>query len=124
MKTHQHDDKELYGWCDLLDTDEWHMFSKDPLDDDKRDRFLDRMTYRLGNQETLDIATSPGFESAVVNSDPPYAISYKSLSTDVGEVIKSRRKVDPRHYNAFDLLPQKRPTSSFQRRFRSNQIQP
>jgi hypothetical protein len=35
LKTHQHDDKELYGWCDLLDTDKWHMFSKDPLDDDK-----------------------------------------------------------------------------------------
>ena len=68
MKTHQHDDKELYGWCDLLDTDEWHMFSKDPLDDDKRARFFDRMTYRLGNQATLNIASSPGFESAVVNS--------------------------------------------------------
>jgi len=63
------------------------------------------MTYRLGNQATLDIASSPGFESAVINSYPPYAISYKSLSTDVGEVIKSRQKVDPRHYNAFDLLP-------------------
>jgi hypothetical protein len=48
---------------------------------------------------------SPGFESALVNSYPPYAISYKSMSIDVGDVIKSRRKVDPRHYNAFDLLP-------------------
>ena len=35
MKTHQNDDKELYGWCDLLDTDEWHIISKDPLDDNK-----------------------------------------------------------------------------------------
>ena len=31
MKTHQNDDKELYGWCDLLDTDEWHMLVKTPL---------------------------------------------------------------------------------------------
>ena len=29
----------------------------------------------------------------------------KALSIDVGEVTKSRRKVDPRHYNAFNLLP-------------------
>ena len=35
MKTHQNDNKELYGWCDLLDMDGWHMFSKDPLDDNK-----------------------------------------------------------------------------------------
>jgi hypothetical protein len=27
------------------------------------------------------------------------------MSIDVDEVIKSRRKVDPRHYNAFDFLP-------------------
>ncbi len=57
----------------------------------------------MSNQAILN--TSPGFESAVVNSYPPYAISYKSMSIDVGEVKKSRQKVDPRHYNAFDLLP-------------------
>ena len=89
MKTHQNDDRELYGWCDLLDTDEWHMFSKDPLDDNKQACFLDRMTQRLSNQAILNI-NSPGFESAVVNSYPPYAISYKSISIDVGKVIKSR----------------------------------
>jgi hypothetical protein len=101
MKTHQYDDKELYGWCDLLDTDEWHIFSKDPLDDDKRARFLDRMTCRssVTNAAILNVC-SPEFESAVVNSYPPYGISYKSMSIDVGDIIKSRRKVDPRH-----LLP-------------------
>jgi hypothetical protein len=41
----------------------------------------------------------------MVNPYPPYAISYKSMSIDVGEVIIVRRKVDPRHYNAFDLMP-------------------
>ncbi len=41
----------------------------------------------------------------MVNPYPPYATSYKSVSIDVGEVTKSRRKVDPRHCNAFDLLP-------------------
>ena len=104
MKSHKNDDKEVYGWCDLLDTDEWHIFSKDPLDDNKRARFLDKMTYRSSDYAILDI-NSPGFESALVNSYPPYGISYKSMSIDVGDVIKSRRKVDPRHYNAFDLLP-------------------
>ena len=62
------------------------------------------MTNRLSDQAVLNI-NSPGFESDAVNSYPPYAISYKSMSIDVGEVVKSRRKVDPRHYNAFDLLP-------------------
>ena len=59
----------------------------------------------MGKQDLLDITTSPDFESALVNTYPPYAISYKSMSIDVGKVEKSRRKVDPRHYNAFDLLP-------------------
>jgi hypothetical protein len=49
MSTHQNDDKELYGWCDLLYMDDWHTFSKDSLDDNKQARFLDRMTYRLSN---------------------------------------------------------------------------
>ncbi len=35
MRAHNNDDKEIYGWCDLLDTNEWHMFSKDPLDGSK-----------------------------------------------------------------------------------------
>ena len=35
MHANGHDDKELYGWCYLLDTDEWHAFSRDPLDDNK-----------------------------------------------------------------------------------------
>ncbi len=57
----------------------------------------------MNNQAMLN--TSPDFQSAVVNSYPPYAISYKSMLIDVGEVIKSRQKVDLCHYNAFDLLP-------------------
>ena len=104
MRAHQNDDKEIYGWCDLLDTDEWHTFSKDPLDDNKQACFLDRMTNRLSEKAELNI-NSPGFESDVVSSYPHYDISYKSMSIDVGEVEKSRQKVDPRHYNAFDLLP-------------------
>ena len=64
------------------------------------------MMYRSSDYAILDI-NPPGLESAMVNSYPPYAISYKSMSIDVGDVIKSRRKVDPRHYNAFDLLPRK-----------------
>ncbi len=64
MRANGYNDKELYGWCDLLDTDEWHAFSRDPLDDNKQAHFLDRMTYRLGKQDILDITTSPDFESA------------------------------------------------------------
>jgi len=96
MKSHKNDDKGVYGWSDLLDTDKWHIFSKDPLDDNKRARFLDKMTYRLSvTNNALLYVNTPEFELAVVNSYPPYGISYKSMSIDVGDVIKSRRKVDP-----------------------------
>ena len=62
------------------------------------------MTNRLSDKGVSNI-NSLGFESDVVNSYPPYAISYKSMTINVGKVVKSRREVDPRHYNAFDLLP-------------------
>jgi hypothetical protein len=86
MHANGYDEKESYGWCDLLDKDEWHAFSRDPLDDNKRAHFLDRMTYRLNKQDLLNITTSPDFESALVNAYPPYAISCKSMSINVGEV--------------------------------------
>jgi hypothetical protein len=35
MRANGYNDKESYGWCDLLDTDEWHAFIRDPLDDNK-----------------------------------------------------------------------------------------
>jgi len=64
------------------------------------------MTYRSSEtNNTLLNVNAPELELADVNSYPPFGISYKSMSIDVGDVIKSRRKVDPRHYNAFDLLP-------------------
>jgi hypothetical protein len=93
MCANGYNDKDVYGWCDLLETDEWHGFSRDPLNDNKRAHFLDRMTYRLDDQEILN--TSLDFESALVNANPPYAISYKSMLIDVREVKKSRQKVDP-----------------------------
>ena len=105
MCLHCYDNQDLYGWCDLIGK-EWHMFSKDPLDDATRAQFLDMMTYRLNHQAILNInSPSPDFQSALVNLYPPYAISYKSILSNVGEVIKGRRMVDPQHYSAFDLIP-------------------
>ncbi len=57
---------------------------------------MDRIT------RPLTIDTSP---EAIWNPYPPYAISYKSMTVDVGQAIKGERKLDPRHYNAFDLIP-------------------
>ncbi len=84
MREHGYNYKDVYEWCDLLDTDEWHAFSRDPLNDTKRACFLDRMTYRLDDREILD--TPPDFESALVNAYPPYASSYNSMSIDVRKV--------------------------------------
>ena len=68
MRANGYNDKELYGWCDLLDTDEWHAFSRDPLNDTKRANFLDRMTYRLGKEDLSDADKTPESESGAVNS--------------------------------------------------------
>ena len=51
MREHENNDKAAYGWCDLLDKEEWHEFIRDPLNDTKRAHFLDRMTYRLDKED-------------------------------------------------------------------------
>jgi hypothetical protein len=58
-------------------------------------KFLDRLTEYKED-------TSP---EAIRNPYPPYAISFKSMTLDVGTVIKGERRLDPRHYNAYDLIP-------------------
>ncbi len=60
-------------------------------------KFLDRLTA----PKTID--KSP---KAIRNPYPPYAISYKSMTVDVGQAVKGERKLDPWHYNTFDLIPQ------------------
>ncbi len=55
-------------------------------------------------QRFLD--TSPEIQAAIVDPYPPYAVSYKSMTVDVGEVVKGYRKLDLCHYNNFDLIPQ------------------
>jgi hypothetical protein len=61
-------------------------------------KFLDRLT------TPQKIGTSP---KAIRNPYSPYAISYKSMTIDVGQAVKGERQLDPwhYHYNAFDLIP-------------------
>ncbi len=40
-----------------------------------------------------------------INKYPPYAIQWEGMTTDVGLIIKSVRRVDGRHYNGFLMLP-------------------
>ena len=65
MREHGNNDKAAYGWCDLLDKEEWHEFIRDPLNDTKRAHFLDRMTYRLDKEDLSDADKTPESESMV-----------------------------------------------------------
>jgi hypothetical protein len=99
MKASNNDNQRIYNWSHLLKTPEWNAYVENPLDDVTRVKFLDRIT----RPQILD--TSPEIQAAILNPYPPYAISYKSMTVDVGQVVKGERKLDPRHYNAFDLVP-------------------
>ncbi len=90
------DDQRIYPWSHLLKTPEWNAYIENQLDEVTRVKFLDRIT------RPLTIDTLP---EAIRNPYPPYTISYKSMTVDVGQAIKRERKLDPWHYNAFDLIP-------------------
>ena len=94
MRANNNDDQRIYKWSDLLATPEWNNYVENPLDELVRVKFLDRLTEH--KEDTLE---------AMRNPYPPYAISLKSMTLDVGTVTKGERKLDPRHYNAYDLIP-------------------
>jgi hypothetical protein len=97
MRASNNDDQRIYRWSHLLNTPEWNDNVENPLDEVTRVKVLDRLT----QPKTKD--TSP---EAIRNPYPPYTISYKSMTVDVGQAVKGERKLDPWHYNAFDLIPQ------------------
>ena len=88
MKPAENSDLDAYGWCDLLDTQEWYDYIDDSLNDMWRAAFLDNMTERSDSKKMLS-STTAEFQAALVNSHPPYAISYKSMS----EMLKAVSRV-------------------------------
>jgi hypothetical protein len=56
-------------------------------------------------KETLLQNKVPGCKSTIQWSLPPYGISYKNLTYDVGTLEKQVRNIDVRHLNAYLIVP-------------------
>ena len=102
MKECDNDDYVVYKYCELLNNDKWDKFISDPLNDKAKRDFLDFMTKR--NKYTLS-ELSEEESKTKINEYPPYAIQWEGLTVDVGATKNAIRKVDPRFYNGYLMLP-------------------
>ncbi len=102
MTDKANDDYEAYKYCDLLKGKKWDKFISDLLNDQAKRDFLDVMTRR--NKYTLS-ELSEEEKNNQINEYPPYAIQWKGMTTDVGAIKKLVRRVDPRFYNGYLMLP-------------------
>jgi len=102
MKQQDNDDYVVYQYCELLHNNKWDKFVKDPLNVKAKRDFLDYMTKR--SKYTLSELT-PEETNVQINDYPPYAIQWESMTVDVGGTKSAFRKVDPRFYNGYHMLP-------------------
>jgi hypothetical protein len=89
-KNHQWEgkDKPAYGYPECLTSAAWDAYTKNPFDFITRKDFLSTISLTC-IEETKDTKMMP-----------PYALTFESLTTDVGPVTTIRgRKIDVRHYN-------------------------
>jgi hypothetical protein len=99
----QYDDYyDVYKYCELLNTRKWDNFINNPLNDKVKQDFLDEMTKR--SKYTLS-ELSEEEKKPKINEYPPYAIQWEGMTLDVGGIKKGVRKVDPRFYNGYIMLP-------------------
>jgi hypothetical protein len=81
-------DKLTYGYPDCLTSAAWDAYTKNPFDFTTRKDFLSTISLTCIDK-TKDIKMMP-----------PYALTFESLTTDMGPVTTiGRRKIDARHYN-------------------------
>ena len=92
----------VYQYCELLHNNKWDNFIKDPLNENAKRNFLDHMT--KWSKYTLSELT-PEETNDQINDYPPYAIQWESMTVDVGATKNAVRKVDPRFYNGYQMLP-------------------
>ncbi len=95
-KIHQYEgkDKPAYGYPECLTGAAWDAYTKNPFDFTTRKDFLSTISLTCID-ETKDTRMTP-----------PYALTFESLTTDVGLVTTYRgRKIDARHYNGYLIIP-------------------
>ena len=102
MKANDNDDYVVYQYCELLKNEKWEKFIKDPLNEKSKWDFFDYMTKR--SKYTLSELTEEETKSQI-NDYPPYAIQWEGMTVDVGATKNTVRKVDPRFYNGYQMLP-------------------
>jgi hypothetical protein len=74
MEKYQNDDHKAYGGYDLLATDKWNTYIKDPLDEIKRSAFILKMTNKekFPEREVMPKVTHRG--CLLLRLTPPYCI--------------------------------------------------
>lgn len=85
------DEQKAYGWCSLLNTQEWEEYIKNPLNDRSRADFIAKMTNSALHKEY---------------APPPYGIYFESMAVSIGKIEKGGvRHVDQRHLNGYYMIP-------------------
>jgi hypothetical protein len=102
-KENDNDDYEVYKYCELLNNEKWDKFIGDPLNDKAKRDFLDFMTRR--SKYTLSDELTEEETKFQIYDYPPYAIQWEGMTMDVGGTKNAVRKVDPRFYNGYLMLP-------------------
>lgn len=102
MKENDNDDYEVYQYCELLNNEKWDTFIDDPLNEKAKRYFLDYMTKRSKYKLSELTEEETKFQ---INDYPPYAIQWDGMTVDVGGTKNAVRKVDPRFYNGYLMLP-------------------
>ena len=81
-------DKQVYEYPSCFEGPIWDAYIRNPFDLNTRKNFLN----------TISLPCIDGTKSTKMN--PPYAITFQHLTTDVGPVgQREGRKIDARHYN-------------------------
>ncbi len=89
-------DKGAYGYPDCLTPyrHAWDAYTKNPFDLLTRKDFL----------STISLSCLDGTKNTKMM--PPYAITFKNLTTDVGPITTYKgRKIDARYYNGYLIIP-------------------
>ncbi len=95
-KNHQYKgkDKPAYRYPECLTGAAWDAYTKNPFDFTARKDFLSTISLTCIDK-TKDTKMTP-----------PYALTFESLTTDVGLVTTyGGRKIDARHYNGYLIIP-------------------
>ncbi len=84
------DNFEVYKYCELLHTQKWDEFINNPLNEKAKQDFIDEMT----NRSSFVLSTLSEEEKRIrINKNPPYAITFKGMMSDVGLIINGVRKL-------------------------------